>query len=69
MIFIKGDWNAKVGSQEIPGVTDKFCLAVQNEAGQRLTEFSQQNALVIANTLLPQNKRQVFIQTSPDGQF
>ena len=50
-IFIIGDWNAKVGSQEIPGVTGKFGLGVQNEAGQRLTEFCQENALVIANTL------------------
>ena len=49
--FITGDWNAKVGSQEIPGVTGKFALGVQNEAGQKLTEFSQENALVIANTL------------------
>ena len=50
--FITGDWNAKVGIQEIPGVTGKFDLGVQNEAGQRLTEFCQENALVIANTLL-----------------
>ena len=51
VLFITGDWNANVGSQEIPGVTDKFGLGVQNEAGQRLTEFCQVNALVIANTL------------------
>ena len=51
VLFILGDWNAKVGSQEIPGVTGKFGLKVQNEAGQRLTEFCQENALVIANTL------------------
>ena len=51
VLFIIGDWNAKVGSQEIPGVTDKFGLGVQNEAGQRLTEFFQENALVIANIL------------------
>ena len=51
VLFIIGDWNAKVGSQEIPGVTDKFGLGVQNEAGQRLTEFCQENALVIANIL------------------
>ena len=51
VLFIIGDWNAKVGSQEIPGVTDKFGLGVQYEAGQRLTEFCQENALVIANTL------------------
>ena len=53
VLFITGDWNAKVGSQEIPGVTSKFGLRVQNEAGQRLTEFCQENALVIANTPLP----------------
>ena len=51
VLFIIGNWNAKVGSQEIPGVTGKFGLAVKNEAGQRLTEFCQENALVIANTL------------------
>ena len=51
ILFIIGDWNAKVGSQEIPGVTSKFGLGVQNETGQRLTEFSQENAPVIANTL------------------
>ena len=50
VLFIIGDWNAKVGSQEIPGVTGKFGLGIQNEAGQRLTEFCQENALVIANT-------------------
>ena len=50
VLFIIGDWNAKVGSQEIPGITGKFGLGVQNEAEQRLTEFCQQNALVIANT-------------------
>ena len=50
-LFIKGDWNAKVGSQETPGVTGKFGLKIQNEAGQRLIEFCQENALVIANTL------------------
>ena len=51
VLFIMGDWNAKVGSQETPGVTGKFGLGIQNEAGQRLTEFCQENALVIANTL------------------
>ena len=51
VLFIIGDWNAKVGSQEIPGITGKLGLGVQNEAGQRLTEFYQENALVIANTL------------------
>ena len=57
VLFIIGDWNAKVGSQEIPGVTGKFGLGVQNEAGQRLTEFCQENTLVIANTLFQQYKR------------
>ena len=56
VLFIIGDWNAKVGSQEIPGVAGKFCLGVQSEAGQRLTEFCQENALVIANTLFQQHK-------------
>ena len=55
-MFIIGDWNAKVGSQEIPGVTGKFGFGVKNEAGQRLTEFCQENALVIADTLLQQHK-------------
>ena len=59
-LFIIGDWNAKVGSQETPGVTGKFGLGVQNEAGQRLIEFCQENALVIANTLFQQNKRQLY---------
>ena len=63
-----GDWNAKVGSQEIPGVTGKFDLAVQNEAGQRLIDFCQENALVIANTLFQQHKRRLYKWTSPDGQ-
>ena len=63
-----GDWNAKVGSQETPGVTGKFGLGVQNEAGQRLIEFCQENALVIANTLLQQHKRRLYTWTSPDGQ-
>ena len=57
VLFIIGDWNAKVGSQEIPGVTGKFGLRVQNESGQRLTEFCQENALVTANTLFQQHKR------------
>ena len=57
VIFIIEDWNAKVGSQETPGVTGKFGLGVQNEAGQRLTEFCQKNALVIANTLFQQHKK------------
>ena len=57
VLFILGDWNAKVGSQETPGVTGKFGLGMQNEAGQRLIEFSQENALVIANTLFQQHKK------------
>ena len=57
VLFIIGDWNAKVGSQEIPGVTGKFGLGIQNETGQRLTEFCQENTLVIANTLFQQHKR------------
>ena len=66
--FIIGDWNAKVGSQETPGVTDKFGLGIQNEVGQRLIEFCQENALVIANTLFQQHKRRLYTWTSPDGQ-
>ena len=57
VLFITGDWNAKVGSQEIPGVTGKFGLRVQKEEGQRLTEFCQENVLVIENTLFQQHKR------------
>ena len=68
VIFIIGDWNAKVGRQETPGVTGKFGLGVQNEAGQRLIEFCQKNALVIANTLFQQHKRKLYTWTSPDGQ-
>ena len=68
VLFITGDWNAKVGSQEIPGVTSKFGLRVQNEAGQRLIEFCQENALVIANTLFQQHKRRLYTWKSPDGQ-
>ena len=63
------DWNAKVGSQELLGVTGKFGLGVQNEAGQRLAEFCQENALVIANILFQQHKRRLYIWTSPDGQY
>ena len=66
--FIIGDWNAKVGSQETPGVTGKFRLGIWNEAGQRLIEFCQENALVIANTLFQQHKRRLYTWTSPDGQ-
>ena len=68
VLFIIGDWNAKVGSEETPGVTGKFDLGVRNEAGQRLIEFCQQNALVIANTLFQQHKRRLYTWTSPDGQ-
>ena len=60
VIFIKEDWNAKVGSQKTPGVTGKFGLRVQKEAGQRLIEFCQENALVIANTLFQQHKRRLY---------
>ena len=67
VLFIIGDWNAKIGSQETPGVTGKFGLGVQNEAGQRLIEFCQENALVIANTLFYQHKRRLYTWTSPDG--
>ena len=68
VLFIIGDWNAKVGSQEIPGVTDKFALEVQNDAGQRLTEFCKENALIKAHTLFQQHKRRLYTWTSPDGQ-
>ena len=66
VLFIIGDWNAKVGSQETSGVTGKFGLGIQNEAGQRLIEFCQENALVIANTLFQQHKRRLYTWTSPD---
>ena len=68
VLFIIGDWNAKVGSQETPGVTGKFGLGVQNEAGQKLIEFCQENTLVIANTLFQQHKRRLYTWTSLDGQ-
>ena len=68
VLFIIGDWNAKVGSQETPGVTGKFGLGMWSEAGQRLIEFCQENALVIANTLFQQHKRRLYTWTSPDGQ-
>ena len=60
VLFIIVDWNAKVGSQETPGVTSKFGLGIQNEAGQRLIEFCPENALVIANTLFQQHKRRLY---------
>ena len=66
--FIIGDWTAKVRSQETLGVTGKFGLGVQNEAGQRLIEFCQENSLVIANTLFQQHKRRLYTWISPDGQ-
>ena len=68
VLFIIGDWNAKVGSQETPGVTGQFGLRIRNEAGQRLIDFCQENALVIANTLFQQHKRRLYTWTSPDGQ-
>ena len=76
IFFIIGDWNAKVGSQEVPGITGKFVLGVWNEAGQTLIEFCQENALVIANILFQQHKRRLVFKsprlytwTSPDGQY
>ena len=69
VLFIIGNWNAKVGSQETPGVTGKFGLGVQNEAGKGLTEFCQENTPVIANTFLQQHKRRLYTWTSPDGQY
>ena len=68
VLFIIEDWNRKVGSQEIPGVTGKFGLGVQNEAGQSLIEFCQENTLVIANTLFQQHKRRLYTWTWPDDQ-
>ena len=66
--FIIGDWNAKVGSQETPGVTSNLCLGIPNEAGQKIIEFCQENVLVIANTFFQQHKRRLYTWTSPDGQ-
>ena len=68
VLFIIGDWNAKVRSQETRGVTGKFGLGIWNEAGQRLIEFCEENTLVIANTLFQQHKRRLYTWTSPDGQ-
>ena len=68
VLFILGDWNAKVGSQETPGVTGKFGLGVWNEAGQRLIEFCQENTLVIENNLFQQHKRRLYIWISQDGE-
>ena len=67
VLFIIGDWNAKVGSQKTPRARGKFGLGVQNEAGQTLIEFSQENALVITNTLFQQHKRRLYTWTSPDS--
>ena len=67
VLFIIGGWNAKVGSQETPGVTGKFGLGIQNEEGQSLIEFWQENTMVIANTLFQQHKRRLYTWTSPDG--
>ena len=69
VLFIIGDWNVKLGSQETPGVTSKFGLRVQNKAGERLTELCQENALVIANTFFQQHTRRLHTWTSPDGQY
>ena len=69
VLFIIGDWNAKVRNQETTGVTGKFGLGVQNEAGQRLTEFCQESALVIAKAIFQQHERRCYTWTSPDGQY
>ena len=68
VLFIIGNWNAKVGSQETPEVIGKFGLGVQNEAWQRLIEFCQENTLVMANTLFQQHKRKLYTWTLPNGQ-
>ena len=68
VLFIIGNWNAKLGRQETPGIMGKFGLGVQNEVGQRLIEFCQENALVITHTLFQQHKRRLYTWTSPDGQ-
>ena len=68
VLFIIGGWNAKAGSQETPGVTGKFGLGVQNEAGQRTIGFCQENTWVIANAFFQQDKRRLYTWTSPDGQ-
>ena len=68
VLFIKGDWNAKVGSQEIPGVTGKFGFGAWNETRQRLIEFCQENTLVITNSLFQKHKRRLYTWTSSDGQ-
>ena len=68
VLFIVEDWNAKVGNQELPGVTGKLGLGIQNEAGQRLTEICQEKSLIIANTIFQQHKRRLYTCASPDGQ-
>ena len=68
VLFIIGDWNTTVESQETPGVTGKFDLEIRNEAGQRLIEFCQENSLVITNTLFQKHKKRLYTWTSPDGQ-
>ena len=68
VVFIIGDWNVQVGIHKIPGVTGKFDLGVQNEAGQRQTELCKESVLVVANTLFQKHKRRLYTQTSPDGQ-
>ena len=69
VLFIIGDWNTKVGSQEIPGITGRFDHGVQNEAGQRLIDFCKENMLVKENILYQQSKRRLYTWTLPDGQF
>ena len=69
VFFIIGDWNSKIGSPKIPRITDKFGLGVQHEAGQRITEFCQENIWIIANTLFQQHKRWLYTWTSPDSHY
>ena len=69
VLFIIGDWNAKVGNQETPGITGKYGLAIRNEGGQRLIEFCQENPLVMANALFQQHKGRLYTWISPDGQY
>ena len=69
ILFTIWDWNGKLGNQEIAGVTGKFGLGIQNEAGQRLREFCQENTLVRANTLFQQHKRRCYTLPLPDGQY
>ena len=68
VLFTIGHWNEKVGSQQTTGVTGKFGLGIRNEAGQKLTEICQENALVITNTVFQEHKRRLYTWTSPDGQ-